>query len=515
MIDTASTSRAAIEHDLVAGAPLVLALLEGLERAQLPYCLWKSTSRMDEVLAGTTDFDILVDDGARERWEDLITSLGFKPFISHASRQYPGIEDRIGYDEALARLVHLHVHYRLILGQQYVKNHHLPIEQSILSATRLRRGVRIPPPEVELAILTVRALLKYRDVDALKDALSLGQRGGLPPDILAEVEDLTARFDPGSLAPTLARIAPMIPADLVLDFVETVRVARRDAGSLLNLRRRVRRAMRPYQRMSSRRATWRYLRARLARQWPVSILSKSESRRQARRKSPGSGGTTIAIIGADGSGKTTMVDHVMDWLAARVRIRTYYLGSARPSRSTDVARHGTKMAKRLHAGSRRLLGGRHPVTRLVADVTDTMAAVRAVGDARDRLERYRAGTQAAGAGSVVIFDRFPIAGVQLDDRYVDGPRIVRASNPLARRLARRERLLHRCLGTPDHVAALVVSPEVAIERKAPRDEAALVAKCRAVAEWEPVARLDVERIDADRSLPEVQAQIRRQIWRWL
>jgi thymidylate kinase len=284
---------------------------------------------------------------------------------------------------------------------------------------------------------------------------------------------------------------------------------------LLHLRHQARRVMEPYQRVSAGQARRRYLQARVSRQWPISLVSKSASRRQARRKSPADGGTTIAIIGADGSGKTTMVDDTTSWLSGRIRIQTFYLGSARPSGATNAARLASKAARRAENGSRRVLGPGHRITRLSAGIADAVGAVRAVGDAWDRRARYRAGAAAARDGTVVLFDRFPIPGISLGRRHVDGPRIEAGSRRLLTRLALKERRLHSDVGRPDHVLALQVSPDIAVERKQPRDVEALRAKCRGIAGWQPETGLDVVRVDADAQLADVRRTVRRAVWRWL
>ena len=60
-----------------------------------------------------------------------------------------------------------------------MKNHRLPFERTLIAASRPKDGVRIPPPELEVAILAYRTLLKYRDADATKDLLGVGHRGGI------------------------------------------------------------------------------------------------------------------------------------------------------------------------------------------------------------------------------------------------------------------------------------------------------------------------------------------------
>ncbi|HEX2141514.1 MAG TPA: hypothetical protein VHK28_04450 [Candidatus Limnocylindria bacterium] len=105
-------------------------LFDVLEERAVRYCLWKSTTTLDVALAGRTDLDLLVHRSDAVALDAVARDLGFKPFLSHESRRFPGVEDLLGYDDESGRLVHLHVYYQLVLGQQYVKNHHLPLSSS-------------------------------------------------------------------------------------------------------------------------------------------------------------------------------------------------------------------------------------------------------------------------------------------------------------------------------------------------------------------------------------------------
>ena len=48
----------------------------------------------------------------------------------------PGMESFLGFDPTTGTLLHLDVHYRLVLGEQLIKNHHLPVEDWLLAGSR-------------------------------------------------------------------------------------------------------------------------------------------------------------------------------------------------------------------------------------------------------------------------------------------------------------------------------------------------------------------------------------------
>lgn len=56
--------------------------------------------------------------------------MGFRLARPTPDRQVPGVLDYYGLDEGSDRLVHVHAHYRLVLGDDMTKNFRLPIERA-------------------------------------------------------------------------------------------------------------------------------------------------------------------------------------------------------------------------------------------------------------------------------------------------------------------------------------------------------------------------------------------------
>jgi thymidylate kinase len=483
-------------------------LFAALEEGHVRYSHWKSTTSLARALAGRTDLDLLVDRQHATRFDEVARDLGFKPFLSHESRRFPGVEDLLGYDDPSGRLVHLHLYYQLVLGQQYLKNHRLPLEQALLTQSILRDGVRVPPPELEVAILALRTLLKYRDQDAVKDGLRLGHRGGIPAETLAELRDLAGQSESGNIHEAMRRHLPDVPSSIVTDLIDAVEGDPRDAVRLVAVRRAARIALRPYERLPRLEAAMTYGKARLSRQWPLSLVTRVLTRREQRRKSPRSGGTTVAVIGVDGAGKSTVVRALREWLAWRVNITVLYMGSAQPSRTTRVIK---AVAKGSRSAARRT-GGRPEVLGRLAQY---LLAVRHLADARDREARALEGRRLASRGVLVIFDRYALPGVRLEGRPMDGPRIRQLmafdSSAVLRRLARREELIYRRIPAPDHIVVLHISGEEALQRKANPDPASVMMKARAIDEMDR-STTNVVDVDATQPIESVVRDVKRALW---
>jgi thymidylate kinase len=498
----------------------VAGLFEKFNEQGIRYCHWKSTHGIPYAMSGQTDLDILVDRSHSQRFKEILYQLDFKPFVSDPRRQFPAIEDYLGFDQTTGHLIHLHIHYRLVLGEQYVKNYYLPLEQSFLDKARLRPdlGVKVPAPELEIIVLVLRALLKYRDQDVLRDILRLGRSARIPVHILDEFKDLLTQTTLENIACALNKHVDFVSPDLVFKFLNTIQDAPRSGWTLYQLRRQVRRELAPFQRYSRLRAQIMYYRVMLTVQWPFDRLFQRIWPKHNKRKIPVSGGLRVAFIGADGAGKSTTIKHIVKWLSWRLNVRTYYMGNTQPSATTKFLKSISKWAQFFYGGCRRLFGEKSSLTRQANGLQRFFTSVRILGDGHDRYHRYLASQRKAAQGSVIIYDRYPLEAVRLFDRTMDGPRIATTYNgqrgPLVKKLCQAEENLYRQIRPPEHLFILRVSPEVSLARKPDHKLELIEAKSRAIAQ---IVRDDLSftEIDAEQPLEQVLLQIKSTLWRLL
>lgn len=496
---------------------VVRALFDKLNEENIRYCHWKSTLRLPLSLAGRTDLDLLVAREDSQRFKELLYRHDFKPFISHPHRQYPAIEDYLGFDPATGRLIHLHIHYRLVLGEQFAKNYYLPLDQHFLEQVCQRDGVKIPIPELELIVLVLRALLKYRDRDVLHDILRRGTSSGIPAAILAECEYLRQQTNPKQIAHALEQYAGFVSSDLIFQFLATIQSTPRDGWILYWLRSRVRRELAPYQRYSRRRARMTYYRVMLSRQWPLDRILAQLLPLPDKRKTPVSGGITIAFVGVDGAGKSTIIKHIVKWLSWRMVVRSYYMGSNQPSRSTRAIKSVQRLTQLASGGCRRVFGAQSPFARLADRPRRFFERLRCLADGRDRYRRYLAGRRRAAQGAVVIYDRYPLDSVRIGERMVDGPRIAAGNGQLGligRRLAQAEERMYHNMLPAEHLFVLHVSPEVSQRRKPAHKAATIEAKSQAI-ERITAQTGNLTHIDAEQPLDDVLLQVKSALWQLL
>jgi thymidylate kinase len=505
-------------QDTLPALRIVAELFQVLNDREIRYCHWKSTHGLPRAMSGKTDLDILVDRGDSRRFKEVLYELDFKPFVSDPSKQFPAIEDYLGFDAPTGRLVHLHIHYRLVLGEQYVKNYYLPLEKPFLDHTTARWGVKVPAPELEIVVLTVRALLKYRDQDVARDRLGVGGEGGIPPTILREFEYLLEQTSMEAVGRALREHITFISPELVTTFLETIRTNPRDGQTLGRLRRQVQIELAPYQRYGWLRARAIYLRGMLTRQWPFDKIVRRIAPGLDKRKRPVTGGLTMAFVGADGAGKSTIIAHITKWLSWRLDVQTYYLGTSRPSAPTKVLKATADLARLGHSGCRRLLGEQSAAARLAEQPYRLLKNLRYLSEGRDRYRRYMASRRKAAQGTVIVYDRYPLQAVRIFNRTIDGPRIAATSNGHAGKttgaLARIEEQMYRKILPPEHVFVLHVSPDVSQQRKPEHKRELIEAKSQAI---EQIARddLNIVDVDAEQPLEQVLIQIKTALWRVL
>ncbi len=495
---------------------LLISLFEELDREGVRYCHWKSTGSLTRALSGQTDLDLLVDRMHAVRFREILLRNDFKVFVSDARRQYPAVEDYLGFDRRAGALVHLHVHYRMILGEQFVKNYVLPLESAFLTNTRMLHGVKVPTPELEIIVLALRSLLKYRDRDVLHDVLGLRGRGGMPASVRKEVDDLLAETTLERIKLALERDFEFISPDLVLGFLGAIHRLPIDGAALYRLRGRVRKALAPFQRQSRWRAALQYYQANFVQGLPVKWLRQHFL--TDRHKRPVAGGMQLAFIGADGAGKSTSVKHIAKWLSWRVNVHMYYMGTTHPSWTTRTLKSLSSRVHWVPRASRRLLGPNNRITSAAEAGEKLLSDLRFLAEGQDRYRRYLAGQREAAQGAVVIYDRYPFPDIPVNGHGMDGPRIsVRKELPgasLSRRLARAEEQVYQRIRPPDRIVVMCVSPEVSQARKPEHRLELIQAKSRAIAQ---VSRdhLNVIEIDAEQPLEQVLLQIKTAIWSWL
>ncbi|HEX6144802.1 MAG TPA: hypothetical protein VFZ01_18945 [Geminicoccaceae bacterium] len=493
---------------------VVRELFERLDQAGVRYCHFKSNAFLDDGLAGRADLDVLVDRRQAGRVADAVAGAGFRRFRSAFLTSYPGVEDHLGLDPATGTLVHLHLHYRLVVGARNLKGHELQCADALLEARVVApdSGVFTSSPAYELFLLLVRSALKI----TLRDlVLGLLGRPAIRGRTRQELEWLRARTGPEEVRAIVERelgpgAAARVPALLA-------RVP--SAQALLAFRLSARDALAWCRRQSAPEAAAVQLSARA-----VGLLARLDRRllHQPRpfRRTPHAGGLSIAFLGTHGAGKSTVTAEIVRWLGWKADVYPVYFGSG--AGTSSLLRRPMKVVA--DWGPLRRLRRRQKEAAAAPAAASSDAAGRgwlplaravwALALALEKRSKLRRSLRARRRGMIVICDRYPQVEVL---GYNDAPLLgawLTSPSPLRRTLARFEyRIYERAVRmTPDLVIKLDVPPEVAAGRRPEETVDELRRRREAVRRMRYGERCHYVEIDASAPVGEVLLAVKRAIW---
>jgi hypothetical protein len=490
-------------------------LFDRLHAAEFRYCHWKSNEHVGAGMQGLTDLDVLVERGRSDDLQRILADSGFRRFQATALTAYPAVEDYLGFDEVTGRIVHLHLHHRLTLGQKHLKGYRLPWEEVVLASSRLdpEHGLQVAAPEMELLLLVVRDALKRRLRSRV--ALWLG-RVPAQGDFAREFAWLVERSTPEAVVDLAVRLIGA-EAEAPLRRILEQDAQPQDMISFAAVVRPALRLHRTYGRLTA--ALLMPIREGF---WALGGLSRKRFHWAVplRRISP-RGGVVVAFLGSDGAGKSTQCAGTVAWLSEKLDVVPVYFGSG--DGPSSLLRLPLKFARRLF--ERRLFGrhtpGANPSGTPGKNRTGWRGKIRGVAmvfwalslslEKRSRLRRM---VRARNRGLIVICDRF--AQNQFEG-FNDGRLLGKLAHSrwrLARALAAWEARPYEesQLEAPDLVIKLVASTNVALFRRPEMTAEEINRRIDAVRSIRfPDQTQDAE-VNADQPLEAVTRSVRRLIW---
>ncbi|MEX0930070.1 MAG: hypothetical protein WDZ79_00155 [Candidatus Paceibacterota bacterium] len=449
-----------------------------LQARGIRYCHWKSNEHLAEALRGETDLDILADGEKHEEVREVMEAFGWKRVESPPRLRFHGVEDWIGLYEASGSLFHIHLHYKLITGKKFVKEQLLPWEELMLS-TRVwdeHSGIFVAEPNLEVIILALRVGIKTK-----WSRVVLG--GRLPENIGSEIEYLKERTSSAERervakvmfgdadGAVMARLVEGLiesPVRLTSSRLTVVKIKWFVLTRLYSSRRHGVVATHLLYWLNALRAKFIKLGDRLG----ATFQNKKTLTPQ---------GAVIALVGADGAGKSTLARELESWFAWKLDTHLVYLGQRK-----------------------------NAFTRILKLISFDLWAVYL---ARVKYRVVRKAYRLRARGSIVIADRYPqitVAGIN------DGPLIQNDDSGawLHRTLRRYEQRVYTKIRDeypPDVVVKLHVSPEVALARKGNRTPESVQRKTEIIKELSFPDSVVLD-IDASEQIERVVMEVKRRIW---
>ena len=492
---------------------LVDCLVERLNQRGIAYCHWKSNFALAQALTGDLDLDLLVGRSCLPDTILLLTQLGFKPAAVQHGPTVPGIYHFYGVDGQSGQLLHLHLFSRVLTGESFVKSHQLPFEQMLLTHTEQIGAMRVAAKPAELVLFVLRTFIKYGS------PLDLLYLWGEEDKLAAELQWLLSGAEMDEALKLLQRYCPVIDARLFGECMDAIR----QPASLLNRLRLawiVRRHLRSYAKYTGWQRTEAYVRLLWGHLW-------RRLRGQRKEKVLQSGGAVIALIGAEATGKSTLVATATSWLGDVFVTQNIHVGKPPSAWLT--------LPINVFLPAVRNLAPRLRTTRIEGHLEDTkpasneaasagttglVYALRAVALAWDRRVLLLKARRAAAHGALVICDRYPSEEVGA----MDSPRLrLKAGSKglggwFYNKLARLEAHLYQQMPPPDVALRLTVDLETAKQRNRDRikpgkeSDAYLESRHRQSREWRRAGTQTVYDIDTGKSLPETVLEVKKRIW---
>lgn len=436
--------------------PLIVRLTQLLGESGVRYCHWKSNAAIDRSATGDNDLDLLVHRGDVRRFTELLSHLGFVR-AHRPGASIPGIESFYGFDAEADRLVHVHAHYQLVLGDDRTKNYRLPIEDAYLRSATGSGIFDLPSPDFEYVVLVIRMTLKYCTWDEMLWCAVRGRRAGPSRAERNELDYLAARIDERRAASVVEEHLPYVDTGLFGDCVAALTSSVPIWGRI-RTGRRLEESLQPHARYSRRVD-------RTLRVWRRFALAVEQRAGRRRKNRLAGGGAMVGIVGGDGSGKSTALAALGSWLGPEFDVLLVHLGKPRWS-VTTVSVRATLKSVSLFANAVRSVLRIAPARRFALVVATYRPLFWLLCTARDRRHAYRDARRYAIDGGLVLCDRYPhprLTSMEVPliaSRTAGGP-----DNRLVRAMIRLEERYHRSIAAPELLVVLRLDPEIAVQRK--------------------------------------------------
>lgn len=482
----------------------------------LVYNHWKSNEHLVEGLDGDTDLDVQLLPAHKEKGCVILREIGFVHFASQFGSRYPNVEDWIGFDDETGKLLHLHLHYALVTGHTGMKEYMLPWTEEALR-TRIQdetTGVYIMNPNLELVSLYTRLILKAKRkwvYAAKKGRYKIDNHFFVEIDYIKKQVDWVAVSD----------IAKRYYGEHGEMFVEITKSESLSSKQFLQLYAIVTKSMKQYSRYHGISQTIRRFFYPIVLPVRVGLRKRYAWNIITRKVANPSNGFSIAFIGQDGCGKSTVSSDIEKWLNWKIDAKRFYLGSGEHYKGIfqrlfalgTIRRNKIKSSGAVVSDSLSVKHKKNLKNRIYACLIalNFLSISKRVYKELLRSEKYR------HRGGIPLFDRFP--QVQFDGIY-DGPKIddfCRRSDfdfTILKLMAKKEKsILEKAWKLqPALVFKLLLSPEESIKRK-PFENLDMVKRKHDITKQLVFKDSNVILVDATQDYQLELIQIKKEIWK--
>lgn len=472
------------------------------------YCHWKSNEHLEEGLDGITDLDVYVNPIDRILAEQLLTECNYIQFRSQKGARYNDVFEWLGFDHNEGRLIHVHLHYKIITGTKFCKEYIFPVDEDIIDSRILdsQTGVYVTNPNLELLLLYSRIVLKAKD-----------KKNIMPNnDYVKEIVFLKKKIEEPVLREYCRKYLSST-GDLLFSLISKDKLTQEEWYHVYTI---VNEWLKPYKNQTPLQVFVKHNLFKI-RKKIVMIMNAKYEKTFIDKKTLMNKGISICFIGQDGSGKSTVTIDIQKWLNWKIAAKRFYLGSGdhytsifkkllqrkstnKPTKSLAVDSNTNKPAAKNNDKTMR-----HFLRALINATNIKKVSTKSCNNVMKSVDY-------CSKGAISLYDRFP--QLQFEGIY-DGPKIKKScidkgwNNWYIRHMYNIELNNIRKIQNhqPTIVFKLVLPPEESIRRK-PFEDLDAVREKSIITKKLQFPESHVYEIDATQDYKNELLEIKRIIW---
>jgi thymidylate kinase len=489
-------------------------LFKSINDKGIKYCHFKSNDHIKAGLNGLTDLDIVVLPEDARKFIKILHDFDFKRTEAGFGVKNHAREGHLGYDRISGKLVYIDLHFSVIIGKNRIREYALNELSSNIIKHRVMHeesGVFIASPTYEIFLLILRASIKVRARDKIKEMLGITF---FDESWTCQHDWLGKRYNQVELAQLLKFYFHEDDSNRVFKSFE----AYPNLKELFYLKKKFKKSffgsLKYGNIVSFFGMIFKEINGFLCyvnRRFFSNLLPLN-------RRYLASGGKFITLVGVDGAGKSTQIEFVTKYLTWKLDVSNVYLGAG----DGDSSWHRSILIK-----GRKLLSlksdsynessyeKKKSSMGLFRKLARNIWAVSLMIEKNSKLKKYHRLSKRA---TVVISDRYPQNNVKnFNDGVLLSEYKTERKWSLLGMLASIEDDIYsgKKYGSPDLVIKLMIEPEVSVERGQSTSISYLQRRIDTVNSMTFSESCVVVEVDASQALEKVSQDISNAIWKIL
>lgn len=473
------------------------------------YCSFKSNEHLEEGLDGKTDLDILVDKADYEVAKAVMKNNNYVQVEPVDVGAYPNVVNWFGMDYETGVLIHIHLHFEIMTGKSLYKDYCLPWKQLFLNNAFLDKQYYVKRANTyeEYVLLCTRMIVKRNTAP---------NNNNIVADIVKELNFLKVNINKATLEKTVVEMYGEQDSGYITDCM--FRIQQLSRNEFIDFYNFIKKKVKQYQRSNEYAALYKSYRNRTNRMVSRNLNKQLDTAIPLKKRFT-NGGITVAFVGIDGSGKSTVISIIKKWLNVEFDVKQYYAGAGDGKKtlvsSIALSTYGRYRSRKKKATA--IIDAGKTINKIGFrnKIKGIGSAIAYLSILSSNIKHLHEAQILASKGVVCLMDRYPQNSLPF---VHDGAKVKKydTGHGILHSFSVREQfLLNKVKDYPfDIVFRLMVDPEVSYKRKPEESLEGLKYKAETLNKVRLEAK-NVMNIDANQPLDNVVLIIKRKIWNML